>query len=390
MSLADFPGGFCVPYGSFAMMSNSLPVINATAAVIDAVNEAAIYIDTSGSSSIGWLCSLATFANAGTTVKVGIGDVDMTNGPPGRAVNVADVITMDVFRSMVGGSGDITAAWKEHVPTSGSKTIAHGQLVALSVQMTARGGSDAIRLGASTTSSSVGGVYLTSFASSTYSAVTAVPNAVITYSDGTLGWFFGADIATLIQVRTYNSGSSPNEYGQLFIPSVPMRIAGLFCWVDPDADFDLNLYSDPLGTPVRERFTSHDPNVAPAATGRRFVTIFDSPYDADAGEAIAITVKPTSVTGVATYFKTLHNAAYRVTDPMGATGYGVSRASGAFANANSSLDHYYLGLLLGGGDDGTGGGGGGGGGHFSAHMGISDEPGLIVPRRSLLVPRHFR
>jgi hypothetical protein len=49
-----------------------------------------------------------------------------------------------------------------------------------------------------------------------------------------------------------------------------------------------------------------------------------------------------------------------VADTWGVDGYGISRASGAFSNANSSLDHYYIGLIIGAFDDGAGAGAAGG------------------------------
>jgi hypothetical protein len=56
---------------------------------------------------------------------------------------------------------------------------------------------------------------------------------------------------------------------------------------------------------------------------------------------------------VSAYFKTLANSAHRIADMWGTSGYGISRASGAFSDANSSLDHYYIGLLVGAFDSGN-------------------------------------
>jgi hypothetical protein len=64
-------------------------------------------------------------------------------------------------------------------------------------------------------------------------------------------------------------------------------------------------------------------------------------------------------TKITAYYKTLGAAGHRATDPWGTAGYGISRASGAFANANSSLDHYYIGLLVSALDDAVSAGGAG-------------------------------
>jgi hypothetical protein len=100
-------------------------------------------LNTTGASSIGWTTGSVTFDNAGTSVKVGIAAVDMAVGPPGRPVNTSDVINFTVSKTLTGGSGGIIAnSWHNHVPDSGTMTIANGDLVAICVQMTALGGAD--------------------------------------------------------------------------------------------------------------------------------------------------------------------------------------------------------------------------------------------------------
>src|SRR5262245_6556067 len=74
---------------------------NLSGIVLDAALEAAVFIgniytddggshtiDTTGSSSLGWMAASVTFANAGTSVSVGLAAVDTGTGPPARAVNV--------------------------------------------------------------------------------------------------------------------------------------------------------------------------------------------------------------------------------------------------------------------------------------------------------------
>ena len=381
MTSTDVPGSALVPWGPGFNTVSTLPAVSASAAVLDAVNESAQMIgyivtsdgashtiDTTGSSSIQWMAATSTvFADAGTTVKVGLAALDSTTGFPPRAVNVADVVTYDVVRSMTGGSGGITAnAWQTHVPNSGTKTIANGDFIALVIQMTARGGTDQIRVVAISTNTTPFGCTWTAFTGS-YASSNFMPNAIISFSDGALGYFYGCDIGTSIGTRTYNSGSSPNEYGQLYTMPVPGKIAGIYGWADLDGDCSFILYSDPLGTPVAERTVAFDLNWASTSAGRRGQVLFPTPYSVAAGQSVVAAIKPTSGTSMSAYYKTINNAAHRVTDIWGTTGYGVSRSSGAFANANSSLDHYYVGLLFGAYDNGVGAGGGGE--HFGGFAG---------------------
>lgn len=365
MSFANVPGGSTLMIGA-GLPAQGLPtsIANTT---IDAANEAVIVIgrvctsdgashtiDTTGSSSLGWRSGSVTFANAGTTVKVGLASADTANGPPGRAANVANVVTFDVSAVFVGGGGGITAnAWQTSVPTAGTKTIANGDLVAFVVQMTARGGVDSVV--ATMSSSNTGGTpphepIVTQYTGGSYAISDGAPRVVITFSDGAIGWFQFGDVANSVTARTFNSGSAPNEYGQLFNLPFPVRISGLFGFIDPDANYDLVLYSTPLGTPVAQKTLSFDLNTASVAAGRRVQGVFPSPYDVAGNTDFAVVVKPTSVSNMSAYYKTLVSATHRVADPWGTNGYGVSRSggSGAFANANSSLDHYYVGIIAGG------------------------------------------
>jgi hypothetical protein len=367
MSLVDLYGGHFVPIGAGIYSSSTAPAT--TSSTIDAANEAVIHvgrvitsdrashtIDTTGSSALGWRTGSVTFANAGTTLKVGLAAVDLTAGPPVRAANAADVITFDVNASFTGGGGGVTAnAWQTSVPTAGTKTIANGDLVAFAVQMTARAGVDTVAV---TAVSGIGSAFhrptVSTFLSAAYAAVAALPNAIIVFSDGAIGWFYTTDVTSAALTRTWNSSDATKEYGQLFKLPFPTKIYGLWGFLDPDADCDVVLYSDPLGTPVPEKTISIDANAVTAASGRRFFELFPAPYSTTTDQLIGAVFKPGG-TNVTASYKTIGNATHRVTDPWGTQGYGISRASGAFANANSSLDHYYIGLLIGSFEAGGGG-----------------------------------
>lgn len=338
---------------------------------VDAANEACIMvgyiftedggshtIDTSGSSSLGWRSGTVTFSNAGTTVKVGLAAVDTANGPPTRPVNVANVITFDVAAVFTGGGGGITTdAWQTSVPTTGSKTIANGDLVAFAVQMTARGGADSILVQtvASNASQVLPGV--TALAAG-FSDPVRIPNAVITFSDGTLGFFVGGFVASIgVSTQTFNSGSSPNEYGNLFQAPFPMSVYGIAACANL-ANADFVLYSDPLGTPAAQRTVSVDANTQQVASNASLLEAwFATPYTVPANTPVAAILKPTSVSNCVMQYKTYHAAAHQKSEAFGTNGYAVNRASGAFAAQNSSKDRFTIGLLVGGFDDGAAVGG---------------------------------
>lgn len=336
-----------------------------TTSTIDAAKEATIYIaqiwtedgashtiDTTGSSSLGWLAGGVTFANAGTTVKVGLAAVDTTTGPPGRAVNVADVITFDVSKSLTGGGGGITAnAWNEHAPDTGTKTIANGDLVAFCVQMTAFGGADSISVAGLSSNAAAVRPALTEYLGGTYTGASRGPVFAIRFSDGTYGFGYGCVACSVATTtNTYNSGSSPNEYGNLFTMPFPAKIYGIVASSSFAGDADLILYTDPLGTPAAAKTISVDANTIGAASVNRLGMFqFTSPYSVNTGDVIAIVLKPTTVTNLGITRRTYSVAAHQKTEQLGTAVYGVSRSggAGAFASMSSNKERFAMGILVG-------------------------------------------
>ena len=360
MALLDLPGSMMVPIGlGWSVLRDTIP--GATSILLDASGESLVYcaniitsdgaphtIDTTGSSSITWRTGTTGYntAGSGSVFKVGLATVDTAAGPPMRAVNVADAITYDVSKTIPGAVGAIpSVSTQVSVPDAGSKTIANGDFVAICFEFVTRGGTDVVRVVAATSvaTNRPGGTFISDVKA--YSEGVNVANVIITFSDGALGYCYGCDYLATLVTRTWNSSSSPSEYGQLFQMPFGMKVSGLYGWADPDANFDMVLYSDPLGTPVAERTVFLDAHVAIGASARRWTVLFPSPYSVKPNQPIVAAYKP-GATSISAYNKTISNAAYRITDAYGTTGYGVQRTgTGAFSDAGSSLQHYYIGLM---------------------------------------------
>jgi hypothetical protein len=313
-------------------------------------------IDTTGSSSLGWLSSAITFSNAATSVSVGLAPVETTLGPTARPVKVASVVSYDVKAVFAGGGGGITAnAWQTSVPTAGTKTIANGDLVSFTLQMTVRGGSDSVQIGYASGSFPTLNRPIVSVPNDV--ATQAVPNVIITASDGTLGWIDGGDVsATAPLTKTWNNTSTIKEYGQLYQMPFPMNVCGVYGMTSGAVDRSYVIYSDPLGTPVAQRTTAVVGKTLANGAANFFYELFSTPYAVTANQPIGVVIKPTSASGIAAGYKTLQSASHRVSDAWGTSSYGISRNTGAFANINASLDHFYIGLLVSGISDGTGSG----------------------------------
>jgi hypothetical protein len=308
-------------------------------------------INTSGASSLGWLANAVSLSNAGTIIKVGLAAVDVDNGPPARAVNVGNAITFDVSRTMLGNSGQITAnSWQEHAPDAGSKTIANGDLVAFAIQMTASAGGY-VNIGAGQTS--LWGTTFppsrpcaTLFGTSGFVRIPTYPNCVITFADGSKGFFAGGLVYSIPRtLATWNNASAVKEYGNFIQMPFAAQIAGIEAGSTISGDTDFVLYSDPLGTPVAVRSVSVDGNAVSIAgmTSGRFM--FSSPYIAKANEPLAVVIKP-GATDSTCYYLTVAHASHQKAHSLGSGAYAINRDTGAFAAQNSGKDRFGIGLLV--------------------------------------------
>jgi hypothetical protein len=317
-------------------------------------------IDTTGSSSLGWMTGAVTFANAGSSFTVGLGTVDLANGPPARATNVANAVTFSVSKTLTGGGGGITAtAWQEHVPDAGTMTIANGDLVAFSAQMVVRAGADVVNVRKQSITSTLNSPNVTNFVGGAYAEVAATPNMVITFSDGVLGYFIGSIIGTVRLATAWNNLSATKEYGNFFQFPGPVSVAGIGVFLDETAgaNFSLNLYSAPLVAPVQEKTIAFDANVKTSNAFRWIYGLFPSPFALAANTPVVGAIQPTTNNNVTLLGMTMNAAAHQSSHVLAANCYAVNRGTVGvgtpFAAQNSNKDIIHLALLLSGLDNGA-------------------------------------
>lgn len=315
-------------------------------------------IDTTGSSSIQWRSAGSTFANAGTTVKVGIGAVDASTGPPARAVNVSNVITMDVSASFTGGGGGITTtAWQTSVPTTGTKTVGNGDLIAVSVQMTARAGSDSVLVSCENMPLTCMQPTVTTFDGTFYNATLSVPNVVVVASDGTRGYIYGGYVASIgSSTQVWDNTQTIKEYGNILRFPFPARAYGILGGGSFAAATDLILYGTPLGTPSALATASVNAvQIATSSGVDDFKTMFASPVDLLANTDYGVIAKATSASSISMLYKSYNISAHQNSEPLGTDCYAINRNTGAFVAQNSNKDRFAIGLLVGAFDSGGGG-----------------------------------
>ena len=293
----------------------------------------------SAGGKIYWNTSSVVFANAGTTLRVGIQDVSTSTAP------AQGDGTFDVYKDLVGGTDTIKGtAPQTTVMASGSKTLTHGQLIAIAFTMTSRGGTDSVNYRSWSPATTTGNTQMPTTmtnASGSFVRGAGVPDAVIEFDDGTLGWIMGSYTLTEQNSVVYNLNTAgADEYGNLIIPRFSMRAAGLFGIANPassSADFELCLYSDPLGSPTLiEAITIDATQLANSTSFGAFSIPFATPRILSVGTTYAITFRPTTTTNITSYYHGVGDARFWRLNTLGDDCYAINRInnSGAFSDYN--------------------------------------------------------
>lgn len=319
----------------------------------------------SAGGKIHWAAGGITFANGSTILRVGIQDVATSGLEDG---------TFDVYGDYTSAAAPTASSFNTKAMSSGTKTISHGDLIAVGLEMTARGGTDSVMVTCYTTiiDSGVGGNNIFPYRSTdTGSGPTRIATgaiiATIEFDDGTLGWIMGGyvfrNINSITATGGYNSGSATDEYASVFKIPFKCSISGCYVCVGDIAStdaFEVVLYSDAQGTPVAEVTTTIDPDYVGSTTTTSQVFVrFASPFTLSPGVWYAISVRPTTANSITYGLLSLGSGYehFKSMFPFGDNCKVSSRTNqtGAFTEVLS----YYVprfGLIIDKLDDGVGGG----------------------------------
>lgn len=334
--------------------------------VVDAAGEMAAFIGhvwfaggpgtsktvSSAGGAIQFKLGTITWATAGTTLRVGLQDVSATAGPP----SVPDETwTSEPQKDLVQGTDALSSdTWTTATLTSGSRTITHGDLIAVVFDMTVRNGADSIIVQGLNvpalqhrplSSHKTGGTWnITN---------TVLPNVIITCDDGTLASLDGSIPVSTITLRTFNSGSTPDEYGNIITIPFDCKIDELSAVVDPDNEFDLTFYSTALGTPVQEQRYTVDPNQVASTSGRP-INVMIGTETLAAGSSYAVTIRPTTVSNVSAYELAVASAGHLAFWPGGTNVYKCSRSNDTGSFTTDTTSRLLCGMKVYQIDDGAG------------------------------------
>lgn len=308
----------------------------------------------------------AVFADAGTTIRVGVMDVG-TDG-------YGDA-TFDVYKDLVGATDTITSSADQITGMStGTKTITHGDKIAVRFTMSSVGGTDSVQVtgmsvGVNTRQTTANYPYVTASTGTPGKTNAGMAGCAIEFDDGTLGWIEPLAIAPGIFATlstTVNTGTTPDEVAAVFQFPFKCRISGGYFQIGSIAStdtFEIVLYSTPLGTPTVVETITIDPDFTGGTALAPYYFKFATARELSINTDYAIAVRPTSANSVTVgyYDFTSGYEKYKTIFPFGNDLFYMGRTNqtGAFA----SIQDYYMpmfGITIDKLDDGASAGGGGG------------------------------
>jgi hypothetical protein len=306
------------------------------------------------------------FTNAGSTLKVGIQDVDLVTGFTARPDG-----TYDVEATLTGGAGVLVpGTWKTVPMTTNSKTITHGQSIAVTFEFT-KGGSDTVALGGVANTGNFGSVPPGWPVGAEFQVAwdygNSMPNCMITFSDGTLGTIDFTFPAIASSEETYGGGSTPNDRGLIFQVPWDCKIDAFHATIVPNAltaDSLWDIYSAPLsGSPTSLTgggFTIPAERGGGVALAPRTV-MFPSEITLTKDTDYCFSIKMLDVGTLDLGFLTLANENYRKFYAGGLTcRKGTRTGTGAFTAESPAITFYRMAVRISAFEDSAGGGGGSG------------------------------
>jgi hypothetical protein len=330
-----FPSGLMVP----------TPVITSgasTGAVIDAADEKTGSVNRAiRTGTITQVILGFGLVTTGATLDVRVETVDATTGhPTGTLVNAGSNASLVVANADDNTSKTVTFT----TPAS----VTEGDVIAIFISNPGASFGNMNLLASAERPGTMGFPYQVQYASAAWTDATRNLSIVAVYDDGSKQ-NFGGNSATNILATSVNTGTTPDEIGNVFTLSVPLTCCGL--WLDTQSsftgNFELVLY-DSSNTVLKSVSVDSDQRGNAASA-------YYKGYTADVSLAAGtyrIVAKPTTATNI-TVVEVVHasNNDLAVLD-LGATCYKTVRTD-AGAWTDTTTRRIQIGILVKGVDDGA-------------------------------------
>lgn len=380
MSLVNLVGqGLWVPSSMWGGYSANNTNTTTDTALIDAdakeyqiigdvfTDDGASHVFGNSGAALDWLPGAITF-NAVSTVRLGIkqaSSISTTVGGPARAT--AGLSAFDVYKDLVAGVDSLTAATARSDAMAtllGSAiTIAQGDQVAICYYLTKSSGTSSvtIRQTVPNLAPQYPGYTLITSSASSFVAQTHLNCVMLKFDDGHYGWIFPTMPFSTANAASGTIGNT-NIQGNIIQVPFPCKVNAIAAVVNPStnaANFALDMYSTPLGTPSQVVTVACDANqMAVSGTSRFVLKMLASPPTLSANTDYAFGVRQTTATAVTTVQQDVFATGHWAAEGNGAECYAANSTAGAtFSKQNSGLRRYHVWALISALDAGGGGSG---------------------------------
>jgi hypothetical protein len=170
-----------------------------------------------------WFLPTAITSAGGSTCRISLQDVDASTGLPARPDGVQDQTVDFLVSAPTAGTMYQTAA------LSADRSVAFGEWVAVVLEFQTYLGADAIsvqNLGLATSNHVNMAQALLNTAS--WAIVTAIPNVILEFSDGTYGTLDGAFVLESITSNTVTTATTPDEFAIAFQVPFAGKVDGCY------------------------------------------------------------------------------------------------------------------------------------------------------------------
>lgn len=191
----------------------------------------------------------------------------------------------------------------------------------------------------------------------TWAKGTNICCCALEYNDGSYAHVEGVFPFSAVANTAFNSGSTPDERGNMFQVPFPCRVTGFWLWADLDGNCDIVLYDSDGTTALLTK--SLDLDNRPVTTNARQVYPFNSTANLSANTNYRIVLKPTSATSVTLQEFTVNAAAVMDAHSGGQNVHLTTRVD-AGSWTQTTTQRAMIGVALDGFDDAVSAAGGGG------------------------------
>lgn len=349
-------GNMCIP----TLPQNISAAPNVTSVInLDAVNDAignVFQIGKAGTiSQISFYNSTLAGSSGSFDLEVRLETVDTATGLP----------TGTLWATNTKGTVNVLATadnqWQT-ITLTATGTVSKGQFVAVVAKVTAINGA-ATTMGmakfADTQMHAIYGVENLTGAGWAKNSVSNTYNIVPIFNDGSLAETPSLFVASAVNTRTFNSGSSPSKRAMKFKVAAPMRLTGCWVWLDLDADCIIKLYAADGTTVLAQKTVSS--NIDNASAAWIYTYLFDanevSPgyYDLVANTNYYLSIEPSSGSDISIYDVDYPSNAYLGLCGGGINWYSSTNTGGTWTD--NTLNRPWIGLIFNGVDDGVSAGG---------------------------------